>query len=41
VSSYAEAPGLVQSVENGGAGAGFHSLNQYLVRPFEDSNWKW
>lgn len=31
VSSYAEAPGLVQSVENGGSGAGFISLNQYLI----------
>ncbi|MEC3965003.1 RagB/SusD family nutrient uptake outer membrane protein [Flagellimonas halotolerans] len=31
VSSYADAPGLVQSVENGGAGAGFISLNQYTI----------
>lgn len=31
VSSYAEAPGLVHSVENGGAGAGFISLNQYAI----------
>lgn len=39
VSSYAEAPGLVQSVENGGAGAGFISLNQYLIDLLnEDSN---
>jgi len=39
VSSYADAPGLVQSVENGGAGAGFISLNQYLIDLLnEDSN---
>ncbi|MBO0343100.1 RagB/SusD family nutrient uptake outer membrane protein [Flagellimonas profundi] len=31
VSSYADAPGLVQSIENGGAGAGFISLNQYTI----------
>ncbi|MDC6384965.1 RagB/SusD family nutrient uptake outer membrane protein [Flagellimonas taeanensis] len=31
VSSYADAPGLIQSVENGGAGAGFISLNQYMI----------
>ncbi len=31
ISSYADAPGMVQSVENGGAGAGFISLNQYLI----------
>ncbi|HSI69441.1 MAG TPA: RagB/SusD family nutrient uptake outer membrane protein [Gillisia sp.] len=31
VSSYADAPGLVHSVDNGGAGAGFISLNQYLI----------
>ena len=31
VSSYAEAPGLVQSVENGGAGVGFLSLNDYVI----------
>ncbi|WP_127138265.1 RagB/SusD family nutrient uptake outer membrane protein [Flagellimonas oceanensis] len=31
VSSYADAPGLIQSVENGGAGAGFISLNQYTI----------
>lgn len=31
VSSYADAPGLVQSVENGGAGAGFISLNKYMI----------
>jgi hypothetical protein len=39
VSSYADAPGLVQSVENGGAGVGFISLNQYLINLLnEDSN---
>ncbi|MFD2099077.1 RagB/SusD family nutrient uptake outer membrane protein [Flagellimonas iocasae] len=31
VSAYSDAPGLVQSVENGGAGAGFISLNQYTI----------
>ncbi|MEN0005410.1 MAG: RagB/SusD family nutrient uptake outer membrane protein [Bacteroidota bacterium] len=31
VSSYAEAPGLIQSVENGGAGVGFLSLNDYTI----------
>lgn len=31
VSSYADAPGLIQSVENGGAGAGFISLNNYMI----------
>ncbi|MGA8852681.1 MAG: RagB/SusD family nutrient uptake outer membrane protein [Christiangramia sp.] len=31
VSSYADAPGLVQSVENGGAGVGFLSLNNYAI----------
>lgn len=31
VSSYAEAPGLIQSVENGGAGVGFFSLNDYTI----------
>ena len=31
VSSYADAPGLVQSVENGGAGVGFLSLNDYAI----------
>ena len=31
VSSYAEAPGMVHSVENGGAGVGFLSLNQYAI----------
>ncbi len=31
ISSYADAPGLVQSTENGGAGAGFFSLNNYLI----------
>ncbi len=31
VSSYADAPGLVQSIENGGAGAGFISLNKYAI----------
>lgn len=39
VSSYAEAPGLVQSIENGGAGVGFISLNNYLIDLLnEDSN---
>lgn len=31
VSAYADAPGLVHSVENGGAGAGFISLNNYMI----------
>ncbi len=31
ISSYADAPGLIQSVENGGAGAGFISLNRYMI----------
>lgn len=31
VSAYADAPGLIQSVENGGAGVGFLSLNDYLI----------
>lgn len=31
VSSYAEAPGMIQSVENGGAGVGFISLNNYTI----------
>jgi len=31
VSAYAEAPGLVQSIENGGAGIGFLSLNDYTI----------
>jgi hypothetical protein len=31
VSSYAEAPGCVQSLENGGAGVGFMSLNDYVI----------
>lgn len=31
VSSYAEAPGMIQSVENGGAGVGFLSLNDYTI----------
>lgn len=31
ISAYADAPGLIQSVENGGAGAGFISLNQYMI----------
>lgn len=31
VSAYSDAPGLIQSVENGGAGAGFISLNQYMI----------
>ncbi|MDT0647159.1 RagB/SusD family nutrient uptake outer membrane protein [Zunongwangia sp. F260] len=36
VSSYAEAPGLVQSVENGGAAAGFISLNKYVIDLLND-----
>jgi hypothetical protein len=31
VSSYAEAPGVIQSIENGGAGVGFLSLNDYTI----------
>lgn len=31
VSAYSDAPGMLQSVENGGAGAGFMSLNQYVI----------
>jgi len=31
VSAYSDAPGMLQSVENGGAGAGFLSLNQYVI----------
>lgn len=31
VSSYADAPGLRQSVQNGGAGVGFLSLNDYTI----------
>lgn len=31
VSSYAEAPGMTQSVENGGAGVGFLSLNDFTI----------
>ncbi|CAZ96585.1 RagB/SusD family nutrient uptake outer membrane protein [Zobellia galactanivorans] len=31
VASYADAPGLIQSVENGGSGAGFISLNSYMI----------
>jgi hypothetical protein len=39
VSSYAEAPGMVQSVENGGAGVGFLSLNDYTINLLkEDPN---
>ncbi len=39
VSSYADAPGLIQSVENGGAGVGFLSLNDYTINLLnEDSN---
>jgi hypothetical protein len=39
VSSYAEAPGLVQSVANGGAGVGFLSLNDYMINLLnEDPN---
>jgi hypothetical protein len=36
VSSSAEAPGVVQSVENGGAGVGFLSLNNYLIDLLEE-----
>ncbi|MFK7773743.1 MAG: RagB/SusD family nutrient uptake outer membrane protein [Saprospiraceae bacterium] len=39
VSSYAEAPGMIQSVENGGAGVGFLSLNDYTINLLnEDPN---
>tara|TARA_R110002020_G_scaffold137434_2_gene306507 strand:- start:29783 stop:31399 length:1617 start_codon:yes stop_codon:yes gene_type:complete len=39
VASYADAPGLIQSVENGGAGAGFISLNEYMINLLnEDPN---
>ncbi|MEZ4809413.1 MAG: RagB/SusD family nutrient uptake outer membrane protein [Allomuricauda sp.] len=39
VSSYADAPGLIQSVENGGAGVGFLSLNDYTINLLnEDPN---
>lgn len=31
VAAYSDAPGMMQSVENGGAGAGFISLNQYMI----------
>ncbi len=36
VSAYSDAPGMVQSVENGGAGAGFISLNQYMIDLLEE-----
>lgn len=39
VSSYADAPGLIQSIENGGAGVGFLSLNDYTINLLnEDPN---
>jgi hypothetical protein len=39
VSSSAEAPGVIQSVENGGAGVGFLSLNDYTINLLnEDPN---
>ena len=39
VATYSDAPGLIQSVENGGAGAGFISLNQYTINLLnEDPN---
>ncbi|MFT6334497.1 MAG: hypothetical protein ACI86M_001230 [Saprospiraceae bacterium] len=39
VSSYAEAPGMIQSVDNGGAGVGFLSLNDYTINLLnEDPN---
>src|SRR5690606_25097850 len=31
VAGYSDAPGMIQSIENGGAGAGFISLNQYVI----------
>jgi hypothetical protein len=39
VSGYADAPGMVQSIENGGAGIGFLSLNDYTINLLnEDPN---
>ena len=39
VSSYADAPGMIQSIENGGAGVGFLSLNDYTINLLnEDPN---
>jgi hypothetical protein len=39
VSSYADAPGCVQSIDNGGAGVGFLSLNDYAINLLnEDPN---
>lgn len=39
VSSYADAPGMIQSIENGGAGVGFLSLNDYAINLLnEDPN---
>lgn len=39
VAAYSDAPGLIQSVENGGAGAGFISLNDYMINLLnEDPN---
>ncbi len=36
VSSYAEAPGVLPSIENGGSGAGFLSLNNYMIDLLEE-----
>ncbi|MDF1697502.1 MAG: RagB/SusD family nutrient uptake outer membrane protein [Saprospiraceae bacterium] len=36
VSNYADAPGVVQSIENGGAGIGFMSLNDYTIDLLEE-----
>lgn len=39
VSAYSDAPGVIQSIENGGAGAGFISLNDYTINLLnEDPN---
>ena len=39
VSSYADAPGMIQSLDNGGAGVGFLSLNDYTINLLnEDPN---
>ncbi|MFT5386142.1 MAG: hypothetical protein ACI81W_003554, partial [Saprospiraceae bacterium] len=39
VSVYSDAPGLIQSIENGGAGVGFLSLNDYTINLLnEDPN---
>ncbi|SMG09703.1 Starch-binding associating with outer membrane [Marivirga sericea] len=36
VSAYAEAPGLLPSIENGGSGVGFLSLNDYMINLLEE-----